>query len=92
MIEKIFIMSFFTIGYCCTFWEGQIFERIGNWLDERLPEFIAKPLYACFICACFWFGSAIYFLFLYTSIQEWFLCVISAVGLNAALSRIFKND
>jgi hypothetical protein len=91
MITKVLIISLWTIGYCCTFWEGMIFEKIGNWLDERLPEYIQKPLYGCYICACFWWGSAIYFLFLYSSIQEWFLCVISAMGLNAALSRVFNE-
>lgn len=92
MIIKIFILSFWTIGFCCTFWEGMIFEKIGNWLDDHLPEYISKPLYGCFICACFWWGSAIYFLFLYSSVQEWFLCVIAAMGLNAAMSKLFVND
>jgi hypothetical protein len=91
MLVKIFIMSFWTIGFCCTFWEGMIFEKIGNYLDARLPEYLAKPIYACYICACFWWGSAIYFLFFYISMQEWFLCTISAMGFNAALSKLFYD-
>lgn len=91
MIEKILIMSLWTIGYCATFWEGMIFEKIGEWLDERLPEWISKPLYGCFICACFWWGSALYWVFLGSDWQEWLLCVIAAMGLNAALSKLFHD-
>lgn len=92
MIAHILIMSLWTIGFCCLFWEGMIFERIGNLLDAILPEWLQKPLYACFICACFWWGSAIYWLFLGSSWPEWFVCVFCAMGLNAALSKLFRND
>lgn len=92
MLEKILIISLWTFGYCCTFWEGMIFGGIGNWLDEKLPEWIAKPLYQCYICACFWWGTAIYLVFWRNSWQEWFLTVIPAMGLNAVLSKLFKDD
>lgn len=92
MLEIIPILSLFTIGYCCTFWEGMIFGRVGNWLDQRLPEWLQKPLYSCFICACFWFGSALYWIVWGNSFQEWFICVVSAMGLNAVLSKIFRDD
>lgn len=93
---NILIISLWTIGYCCCFWEGMIFEKIGDWLDKRLPEYIQKPLYACFICACFWYGTVIYLIFMadYSLhfneiVGQWFITVIPAMGLNAALSRIF---
>lgn len=92
MIEKIIITSLFVFGYCCTFWEGQIFGKIGNWLDERLPEWIAKPLYQCFICACMWWGTLLYCVIWPVSVKEWFVVVVSAMGLNAALSKLFARE
>lgn len=92
MIEKILIISLWVIGYCCTFWEGMIFERIGLWLETRLPEWIQKPLYACFICACFWWGSALYWLVWGNSWKEWAIVVIAAMGLNAAISKLIPKD
>lgn len=92
MLEIIPILSLFTIGYCSMFWEGMIFFQIGNWLDERIPLWLQKPLYSCFICACFWYGSALYWLVWGNSVREWFVCVLSAMGLNAALSKLFRDD
>jgi len=92
MIAKIFIISFCVIGYCCTFWEGMIFEKLGDKLDNIFPEYIQKPLYRCFICACFWWGMLIYYLFFWASWKEMFLVVIASMGVNAALSKMFNND
>lgn len=92
MIEKIIILSFWTIGYCCTFWEGMIFEPIANYLNERLPKWLQMPLYGCFVCACFWWGSALYWVLWGDNIKDWFVIVVAAMGVNAALSRIFNPD
>lgn len=92
MIEKIIITSLFVFGYCCTFWEGMIFGNIGNWLDDRLPDWIAAPLYQCFICACMWWGTALYWVIWDGSVKEWLVVVISAMGLNAVLSKLFPLE
>lgn len=99
MIEKIIITSLFTIGYCCTFWEGMIFEKIGDWLEAHLPEWINKPTWSCYICTCFWLGTALYWLvFPYCTkyirwngeLFEWGFSVGCAMGLNAVVSQ-FTN-
>lgn len=92
MIEKVALISFWVIGFCCTFWDEMIFGKVGSWLDERLPEYISKPLYGCFICACFWWGSAIYWIFLGSDVKEWFIVVVAAMGVNAALSKLFARE
>jgi hypothetical protein len=92
MIEKIIIISLFVFGYCCTFWEGMIFEKVGDWIEKKLPEYICKPLFACFICATFWVGSLLYWIVWADSLQDWFITVVSAMGLNAVLSKLFKDD
>lgn len=99
MIEKIIIISLFTIGYCCTFWPGMIFERVGDYLEAHLPEWINKPLWHCYICCCFWLGTALYWLVFphctkyiewNGSVLEWGLSVGCAMGLNAVISQ-FTN-
>lgn len=89
MTEKIFIISFWTIGYCCTFWDGMILSPISRYLDNKLPRWLKMPLYDCFICACFWYGSAIYWIVWGHSVKEWLLVVIAAMGLNATISKMF---
>lgn len=93
MIERILIISLFTIGYCCTFWPGMIFEKIGEWLEDRLPDYLNKPLWQCYICTCFWVGSFLHLLLWRASFAEWLLTVIPAMGLNAVISELTnKND
>lgn len=92
MIAHILITSLFVFGYCCTFWEDMIFGKLGNWLDERLPDWLAKPLYQCFICAAFWWGSVLYLVAWRESVLDWFITVVSAMGLNAVLSKLFAKE
>lgn len=88
MIEKIIIIALFTIGYCCTFWPGMIFEKIGDWLEIHLPEWLNKPLWKCYICACFWLGTLLYWVFWHGAFGEYILTVIPAMGLNAVISEL----
>lgn len=90
MIEKIIIIALFTIGYCCTFWPGMIFERAGNWLELQLPEWLWKPIGGCYVCTAFWLGSAVYWVMWHNSLHEWFITVIGAMGFNAVISE-FTN-
>jgi hypothetical protein len=92
MLAHIIITSLFVFGYCCIFWEGMIFDKVGNWLDERLPEWLAKPLYQCYICSCFWWGSLLYYIMWRESWLDWFVTVVAAMGLNAALSKLFAKE
>lgn len=92
MVEKILTISLCTIGYCCTFWQGMIFERIGDWLELSLPEWINKPLWQCYICCCMWFGSLVYWVLFGDSITQWLVCCIGAMGVNAITNELIKND
>lgn len=88
MFEKIFIISFLVIGYCCTFWPGMIFEKLGDWCECNLPEWINKPTWHCYICCCMWIGSAAYWIIWGNSIKEWLITCIGAMGVNAFISEL----
>lgn len=91
MIEKVLLIAFFSYGYCSTFWEGMIFEKIGDWLKERLPEYIQKPLFLCPICNAFWSGTAIYWIFWANDWKEWLLVCICAIGINAVIVNLINK-
>lgn len=93
MLTHILIIALFTLGYCCIFWEGMIFERIGNWMECNAPEWLWKPLGGCYICACMWIGTILYVV-LYQShtltrpgVVDWFVTCVGAMGFNAAISQ-----
>lgn len=92
MIEHIFIIALCTLGYCCVFWEGMIFQSIGDFMECNTPQWLWKPLGGCYICACMWIGSIVYAV-LYglpntrASVVEWFITCIGAMGVNAAISQ-----
>lgn len=91
MVEKIIIIALFTIGYCCTFWPGMIFEKAGDWLEDHLPEYINKPIWHCYICCCMWVGSVVYWITWHNSFLEWFTCCVGAMGMNAVISELTKE-
>lgn len=98
MIEHVLIVSLFTIGYCCTFWEGMIFEKIGDSMEMYIPEWINKPLWSCFICACMWWGTWVWAMLWYNNaalwyinLNNWFFTVVPAMGLNAVIARIIEK-
>lgn len=95
MLEHIFIIALFTLGYCCTFWEGMIFEHIGNWMELRVGWWW-KPLGGCYICACMWVGTIAYWCLWGNSSQHtllnWFVTCVGAMGVNAAVSLLQQKQ
>lgn len=91
MVEHIFIIAFISYGWCACFWEEHIFEKVGDWLYDRLPEFITKPLYDCPICNSFWMGTAIYWTMWGHDWKEWAMISMGAVGLCAAIVNIINK-
>lgn len=91
MIEHIVIIALFTLGYCCTFWEGMIFEAIGDYMECNLPEWMWKPLGGCYVCACMWIGSGIYIILWWKDIVDWFVTCVAAMGVNAFVSFVSRE-
>lgn len=63
------------------FWEGHIFEKIGNYMESHFPT-LWKPLGGCIICMSPWHGLWMILLF------GWpILSVIVAMGINVCIVR-----
>lgn len=85
MIEQIVILTLITFGICSTTWEDMILHKPAQWLESKLPVYITKPLFGCYICATFWWGG------LSAYLLDWnVLLNIPAMGLSAVIS--FFND
>lgn len=86
MIERIIILTFISIGICCTFWEGMVFEKLGDWIESKVGEFWAKPLGKCYVCSSFWISLII------VLIVGWPLYIpVAVMGLCAVISLIQKD-
>lgn len=91
MIERILIIALFTMGYCCTFWEGMIFHAVGDYMEQHIPDWLWKPLGGCYICACMWIGSGLYFIAWHISLLDWWVTCVGAMGVNAIISILQPN-
>lgn len=97
MIEKILIISALVFAIHYTMKEGEIFGRLGTWFEMNLPVAIHPPIFDCAVCMAPWHGTYLYWLiwgfWLKTSSwQEWLVCVIAAMGLNAVINQLTPKD
>lgn len=73
--------------------EDMIFDKLRLWLEKIIKsEYWQKPVFACVICMAGIYGAAIYWIIWHNSIKEWIIVNISAIGLNAILSKIIPDD
>lgn len=86
MIERIIILSLTSIGLCATMWHDMIFEKLGDWIESNVGEWLAKPLGKCYVCATFWFSIM---MCLVLGWPVWLS--LPAMGLSAVIS-LFQND
>lgn len=91
MLEKTTIISFLVFAIWYTMLPGEIFGRLGRWLEKHLPHYLHNPVFDCPVCQVPWYGSAMYWIIWGSSWQEWPVVVISAMGLNVILTRFFPN-
>jgi len=98
MIEKAIIIALLVLSIWYTMQEEQIFEKLGDWLMDHLPEAIHKPVFDCPICMSPWYGSVLYWLIPWQKIgiQEstligWPVAIIVAMGFNIVITKS-SND
>lgn len=92
MLEKIPIVSFIVFAIWYSMLDGEIFGKLGNWLEEHLPERLHKPVFSCPVCMAGMYGAAIYWLIWGAGLKEWVVVNIAAIGLNAIIAKIFPDD
>ncbi len=91
MLPKIFITAFIVMAIYASMAEGMIFGKVRVWFAS-VTEFWQKPLFACYICMTFWYGSAFYWVAWHKSWQEWAATVVGAMGVNAVFYLISVRE
>lgn len=91
MIEKVFICSFIVFAIWYSMQEGEIFGRLGRWL-ENLPEWMHNPVFDCPVCMTPWYGTVIYWIVWGGSVKEWLVVIIAAMGLSAIIVKFWTYD
>ena len=91
MIEKIFVITTLVFFIWGTFQDGNIFEKVGNYFEEKLGEFWCKPVTCCVVCMMPYYGSALYWLLYANSWQEWLLVVFVSAGLAKIITTLSPN-
>lgn len=85
-----FIAALVAFGWCAAFESGEIFGKIGDWLDERLPEYLQKPLYACPKCNSFWWATLFYWVLWGNTWYLWLMTGVAAIGIAAVIIKIYS--
>jgi hypothetical protein len=87
MSEKIIITALIVFAVWATMWEGGIFGIVRTWF-ANLREDLQKPLFSCAICMTPWYGSVVYWVIWGSSVKEWAIVVVAAMGLNAVIVKL----
>lgn len=86
MIEKIIILCLSSIAICATTWEGMIFSKPAEWVENYIGVVVAKPLFGCYVCATIWYSALIALCLGWNP-----LLALPAMGLSAVISML-QND
>ena len=101
MIEKSLIIALLVLSIHYTMQEGEIFERLSKLFEKYLPEAIHPAVFACPICMVFWHGGLLYWLVPWGklgippttgSIWQLLITVITAMGINIVIVKLWPND
>ena len=82
------LATFISFGWCAAFEPKEIFGWAGDWMDERFPEWLKKPLYDCPKCNSFWVATIAYWLFWGSDIFVWLATGVAAIGIAAIVLKI----
>lgn len=93
MIEKIIITGLLVLSIWYSMQQGEIFGFITVWGEKHIPEKLQQPLFSCNVCQSPYYGSIIYWVLGWmdlwsTSLAEWPVIVIGAMGFNAMINKL----
>lgn len=90
MIEKLLFASLWCLGVYCIFSPNYILGRVGDFMRNELPRWMAKPLFDCPPCMASFHG--LMFCFFYSlSPFEFVPFVICLSGLNYLATQFFTE-
>lgn len=91
MLEQSIFIALSVLAIWATMWNGMIFGFIREYGDQRLPEYIQKPLYDCPICGTPYYGTLIY-LFKYGVTENMVWVILMAMGWNVLVVKFLPEN
>lgn len=90
-MEKVLTISLIITAIHISMFDGMIFNFISLWLENRLPEWIQKPLFSCIICmGGVW--TLILYPILYQHIEiNTIFVALQVIGLNTLISILISK-
>jgi hypothetical protein len=88
MIEQIFIIAFLVLSIHYTMQPDEIFGKLGDWLEDYLPERIHPAVFACNVCMAPYYGSVLYWLIPWQHVLwQWPVVIIGTMGVNIIVNK-----
>jgi hypothetical protein len=93
MIEQIIIIALLVLSIHYTMQPDEIFGKLGDWLEDHLPDAIHPAVFACNVCMCPWYGSVLYWLIPWQhDLWQWPVVIIGAMGMNVVVNKRVPNN
>lgn len=93
MLEQSLVISLLVLSIWYTMQEGEIFGKLGSWLEDHLPDKIHPPVFDCNVCMSPWYGSILYWVIPWEhKLWQWPVVIIGAMGFNIVLNKLSKDE
>jgi hypothetical protein len=90
-MEVSIIISCIVFAVWYTMLKGEIFGKLGAWLDKHVPEKLKGPIFDCPVCMVPWYGSIIYWLVWDSDVETWLVRILTSMGLNVIIVRLWPD-
>ena len=87
----ILLTVFWIYGVNCVFAEGFIFERVGDWIADRVPQWVTKPLFDCPACMSSVHGTISFFIF-NGDFMLWPVFCVCVCGVSYIILKFLKKN
>lgn len=88
MIHQITIIALLVLSIHYTMQPDEIFGKLGDWLEDHLPDAIHPAVFDCPVCMSPWYGSILYWLTpWHHELWQWPVIVIGAMGVNVVINK-----
>jgi len=88
MIDQIIIIALLVLSIHYTMQPDEIFGKLGDWLEDHLPDAVHPAVFACNVCMAPYYGTALYWLIPWQhEFWQWPVVVIGTMGINVVINK-----
>jgi hypothetical protein len=88
LTEQIIIIALLVLSIHYTMQPDEIFGKLGDWLEDHLPDAVHPAAFSCNICMAPHYGTLLYWLTpWHHELWQWPVVVIGAMGANVVVNK-----